>query len=87
MESIFAKTVKRLACLAKSTPTDLLISQGLYNILNLQNIIGAEFMQNCVQAVGVPCRLTSKISYTYLKYFCLKGLPPFSTMGLTHDWT
>lgn len=87
MESIFVKTVKRLACFAKSTPTDLLISQGLYNIFNLQNVFWADFMQNCLQAVDVPCRLTSQISYTYLKYSCLKGVPPFCTMGLTHDWT
>ena len=81
------KVVKRLAHLASSTSTDLLISQGLLNISNLQNIVRAEFLQNCLQAVDQPCRITSQISYTHLKYTTLHGLSPFSTTGLqTADW-
>jgi hypothetical protein len=87
-ETICVRTVKRLARLALSTPTDLLITQGLYNIENLQSAVRAEFMQNCLQAVDTPCRLTSQISYTHLKYDSLKGISPFSHEGLRADrWT
>jgi hypothetical protein len=87
-ETICVRTVKRLARLALSTPTDLLISRGLYNIENLQSAVRAEFMQNCLQAVDTPCRLTSQISYTHLKYDSLKGISPFSHKGLRDgSWT
>jgi hypothetical protein len=87
-ESICVRTVKRLARLALSTPADLLITQGLYNIENLQSAVRAEFMQNCLQAVDTPCRLTSQISYTHLKYDSLKGISPFSHEGLRdRSWT
>jgi hypothetical protein len=39
-------------------------------------------MQNCLQAVDTPCRLTSQISYTHLKYDFLKGIAPFLQKGL-----
>jgi hypothetical protein len=42
-ESICVCTVKRLARLALSTPTDRLINQGLYNIEDLQSAVRAEF--------------------------------------------
>jgi hypothetical protein len=87
-ETIYVRTVKRLARLAVSTPTDLLITQGLYNIENLQSAIRAEFMQNCLQAVDTPCLLTSQISYTHLKYDSFKGISPFSHEGLCDgNWT
>jgi hypothetical protein len=45
-------------------------------------------MQNCLQAVDTPCRLTSQISYTHLKYDSLKGISPFSKEGLRDGcWT
>jgi hypothetical protein len=88
LKTICVRTVKRLARLALSTPTDLLTTQGLYNIENLQSAIRAEFMQNCLQAVDTPCRLTSQISYTHLKYDSLKGISPFSQEGLRDgNWT
>jgi hypothetical protein len=87
-ETICVRTVKRLARLALSTPTDLLITEGLYNIENLQSAVRAEFMQNRLQAVDTPCRLTSQISYTHLKYDSLKGISPFSHEGLRDgSWT
>jgi hypothetical protein len=73
-KNICVCSVKRLAHLALSTPTDLLIAQGLYNIENLQSAVRAEFMQNCLQGVDTPCRLTSQRSYTHLKYNSLKGI-------------
>ena len=87
-ETSCVKVVKRLAHLARSTATDLLISQGLYNIHNLQNCVRAEFLQNCLQAVDNPCRLTSQISYTHLKHTACRGLAPFSYRGLqTATWS
>jgi hypothetical protein len=45
-------------------------------------------MQKCLQAVDTPCRLTSQISYTHLKYDSLKGISPFSHEGLRDgSWT
>jgi hypothetical protein len=83
-EIICVRTVKRLARLALSTPTDLLITQGLYNSEILQSAVRAEFMQNCLQAVDAPCRLKSQISYMHLKYNAWKGISPFLQEGL-HD--
>jgi hypothetical protein len=48
--TLLVQLVKRMAGLANSTPTDLLIDQGLYNIFNLQSSIHAEFMQSALQA-------------------------------------
>jgi hypothetical protein len=87
-EIICVRRGKRLARLALSTPTNLLITQGLYNIENLQGAVHAEFMQNCLQAVDIPCRLTSQIFYTHLKYDSLKGIAPFLQEGLRDgNWT
>lgn len=87
-ETSCVKVVKRLAHLARSTANDLLISQGLYNIHNLQNCVRAEFLQNCLQAVDHPCRITSQISYTHLKHSACQGVSPFSYRGLqTADWS
>lgn len=87
-ETSCVKVVKRLAHLARSTATDLPISQGLYNIHNLQNCVRAEFLQNCLQAVDQPCRMTSQISYTHLKHIACGGVSPFSYRGLqTTTWS
>ena len=87
-ETSCVRVVKRLAHLPQSLATDLLISQGLYNIHNLQNCIRAEFLQNCLQAVDYPCRLTSQISYTHLKHTTCHDVCPFSSFGLqTTTWS
>jgi hypothetical protein len=81
-------TIKRLAHLAKSTPTDLLICQGFHNVFNLQAIVRANFLQNCLQAPDMPCQISSQISYTHLR--CLqtfKEVPPsFGPEGLKVKW-
>jgi hypothetical protein len=80
-------TVKRLAGLAKSTATDLLFDQGLTNVFNLQASVRAEFMQSALQAVDLPCRVTSWISYTHLKHqHDLQGIGPFSNEGRRIPW-
>jgi hypothetical protein len=79
------KTVKRLAGLAKSTPTDLLIDQGLQNVFTLQACVRAEFMQSALQAVDTPCLITSKINYTYLREE-VGGTEPFSNVGRSIEW-
>jgi hypothetical protein len=56
---ILVGTIKRLAHLAKSTPTDLLIFQGFHNVFDLQAVIRADFLQNCLQAPDLPCRISS----------------------------
>lgn len=85
-ESTLASTVKRLARLPKSTPTDLLINQELLNVHNLQAIIRTDFMQNAMEAPDRPCRITSRISYSHLRHGPLKGVPPFSKLGLASGW-
>jgi hypothetical protein len=54
-EIAISRTVKNLARLAKSTPRDLLIDQGLCNIDNLQFMVRAEFAQNALEAVDTLC--------------------------------
>jgi hypothetical protein len=53
-ETICICRVKRLARLALSTPTDLLITQGLYNFENLQSAARVEFMQIASRRL-TPC--------------------------------
>jgi hypothetical protein len=43
-ERILIGTIKRLAHLAKSTPTDLLICQGFHNVFNIQAVVRANFL-------------------------------------------
>jgi hypothetical protein len=86
-ERILVGTIKRLAHLAKSTPTDLLICQGFHNVFNLQDVVRANFLQNCLQASDMPCRISSQISYTQLRYSqTFKGVPPFGPEGLKVKW-
>jgi ribonuclease HI len=86
-EVTLGTTVKRLAGLAKSTATDLLFDQGLTNVFNLQASVRAEFMQSALQAVDMPCRVTSQISYTHLKHqHDLLGIGPFSNEGRRIPW-
>jgi hypothetical protein len=86
-ERILVGTIKRLAHLAKSTSTDLLICQGFYNVFNLQAVVRANFLQNCLQAPDMPCRISSQISYTHLRYSQIfKGVPPFGPEGLKVKW-
>jgi hypothetical protein len=44
IETLLVQVVKRLAGLASSTPTDLLIDQAFYNTFTLQSSTHAEFM-------------------------------------------
>jgi hypothetical protein len=86
-ERILIGTIKRLAHLAKSTPTDLLICQGFHNVFNLQAIVRANFLQNSLQAPDMPCQISSQISYTHLRYLqTFKGVPPFGPEGLKVKW-
>lgn len=76
-----------MAGLASSTPTDLLIDQGLCNIFTLQSSTHAEFMQSALQAVDTPCRITSQISYTHVKHHpSFNGIDPFSKEGRALNW-
>jgi hypothetical protein len=87
IETLLVQVIKRMAGLANSTPTDLLIDQGLYNTFTLQSSIRAEFMQSALQAVDIPCKITSQISYTHIKHHPLfNGIEPFSKAGTSITW-
>ena len=82
-QTILAKTVKTLAKLASSTPTDLLISQGLLNVINLQRTVRTEFLLSLFDSIDEPTRISTTIAYSHIRYSNpFSGVCPFSSRGL-----
>jgi hypothetical protein len=78
-----ARTVKTLAKLASSTPTDLLISQGLLNVINLQRTVCTEFLLSLFDFIDEPTRISTTIAYSNIRYGNpFSGVCPFSSRGL-----
>jgi hypothetical protein len=78
-----ARTVKTLAKLASSTPTDLLISQGLFNVINLQRTVRTEILLSLFDSIDEPTRTNTTIAYSQICYGHLfSGVSPFSSRGL-----
>ena len=81
-----ASAVKRLSQLAKSTPTDMLIDQGLYNVYQMQGTIRTEFLISALESGDSQCRLSSRIMHSRLTLKLASkgfdGISPLSKAGL-----
>jgi hypothetical protein len=78
-----ARTVKTLAKLASSIPTDLLISQGLLNVINVQRTVRTEFLFSLFDSIDKPTRISTTIAYFHIRYDNpFSGVCPFSSRGL-----
>jgi hypothetical protein len=54
-------------------------------VFTLQSCVRTEFTQSALQAVDLPCRITSQISYTHLRED-VSGTEPFSNLGRSTEW-
>jgi hypothetical protein len=82
-QSIIARTAKSLAKLASSTATDLLISQGLTNVTNMQSACCLDFALSLLKIADEPCRTSTQITLLHLRFASpFHGTCPFSSRGL-----